>query len=91
MSDKITSVAMPPSITAGEKFRVTVDYTADEAGTVAIRYVGTFDGDPDTVDLPANQQRVQFDMTIVRYGGTSPSCRVEYRFGNKKTCVVDVT
>jgi hypothetical protein len=91
MARRIEQVIMPEDpVEAGKEFQVTVHYTADQDGEMAISYRGSFDGDPDRVLLPAGSTKQRFEMVIVRYG-TAPSCQVELRFGNIWDELVEVT
>jgi len=90
MPNRITRVAMPDRVTAGEPFDVTVDYTADDDDELAIRYTGNFDGAPGAEPLAATAQRKTFAMTVIRRGA-GDSCRVELRFGNQWISLVAVT
>ena len=89
MPNRITKITMPASVAAGADVDVTVDYLADDDGDLAITYRGSFDGHPYAVALEAAGGRKTFQLAIVRYG-TAPMCRVEFRFGNRYVCLVEV-
>lgn len=90
MARRIISVSIPASVEAGKEFDITVQYTADQDGKMAITYRGSFDGRPDDEPLAAADTSKTFKMVIARYG-TSAGCQLELRFGNTWKCLVEVT